>query len=358
MIGILGHHGFVGKTVLNYLSNQYLIRCGGRQIHEEKITNDIEYVKVDVNDSNSLKKFCQGCDVIVNCVGPSYFFAEKILEVVEKVGASYIDAFGVNLFSRRESYTIPVVVGAGSFPGLSGMLPAWIKQNKDLEPVKIKIFAGGKEKITQTACIDFLSSIINRFGKSGVYYTAQGLENENSMVTLPEVFPRNVTGVSYLTEELIQAARENKIKELHWYNVQSYPKYGEVMAEAMIQLMKDPSYENMRCISNGIIQKMPTNTSIDDLKYRIVIDVQNDEKFLFQRYIWETDDSYVINGAIAAYCAKKIYEERQEKGIFWPFQILDASETVERLVQNNILKVQQFQSRSVLGQNELEDDEI
>lgn len=358
MIGILGYNGFVGKTVLNYLSDQYLIRCGGRQIHEEKITKGIEYVKVDVDDTNSLKKFCQGCDVIVNCIGPSYFLAEKILGVVEKVGAAYIDAFGVNLFNRRESYAIPVVVGAGSFPGLSGMLPAWTKQNSDLEPVKIEIFAGGKEKITQTACIDFLSSIINRFGKSGVYYTAQGLENENSMIILPEVFPRNAIGVSYLTEELIQAACENNIKELHWYNVQNYPKYGEVMAEAMIQLMKDSSYENMKCISNGVIQKISANTSIDDLKYIIVIEVQNDEKFLLQRYIWEADDSYVINGAILAYCAKKLYEERQEKGIFWPFQILDASEIVEKLVQNNILKVRQFQSGSVLEENKWEDDEI
>ena len=82
MIGILGYHGFVGKTVLNYLSNQYLIRCGGRQIQEEKITKGIEYVKVDVDDTNSLKNFCQGCDVIINCIGPSYFFAEKILGVV------------------------------------------------------------------------------------------------------------------------------------------------------------------------------------------------------------------------------------------------------------------------------------
>lgn len=358
MIGILGYHGFVGKTVLNYLSNQYLIRCGGRQIQEEKITKGIEYVKVDVDDTNSLKNFCQGCDVIINCIGPSYFFAEKILGVVEKVGAAYIDAFGVNLFSMRKAYTIPVVVGAGSFPGLSGMLPAWIKQNKNLEPEKIKIFAGGKERITQTACIDFLSSIINRFGKSGIYYTAQGLKNENGIVTLPEVFSRNEIGVSYLTEELIQAAYENKVKELHWYSVQSYSKYNEVMAEAIIHLMKDSSYENMKRISNSIIQNMTTNTSVDDLKYRIVIEVQNDKKFLLERYVWETDDSYVINGAIAAYCAKKLYEERYENGIFWPFQILNAFETVEKLVKNNVLKVRQFQSESVLGENELEDEEI
>lgn len=360
MIGILGYRGEVGKVVFNYLSNRYSIRCGGRKISKHKIVNvsTVEYMLVDVYDDESLKEFCFGCDIIINCVGPSYYVSERILSVVETLGISYVDAFGVNLFDLNKDYRIPIVVGAGSVPGLSGMLPAWIAQKRKEKITKIKIFAGGKEKITKTACIDFLVSILKEFGKSGMYYAGNRIKREIEEIMLPNFFSKNALVYPYLTKELIQSAIDNRIKELHWYNVQVYPQYNEIMTSALLRVMKDASCENLEQVSNEIIEKLYLSSLIDDPSYKILMEVEMDEAEDSNiLYAWEINDSYIINGVISALCAEALYMKKCRNGIFWPYQILDIVETINILTSKSILNEVQF-NNNISRVMEWEDEEI
>ena len=360
MIGILGYRGAVGKVVFNYLFDRYSIRCGGRKINKQEIINicTVEYMSVDVYNDESLKKFCFGCDIIINCVGPSYFVSEKILSIVETLGVSYVDAFGVNLFDLKKDYKIPIVVGAGSIPGLSGMLPAWVAQKRKEKNIRIKIFAGGKEKITKTACMDFLVSILKEFGKSGMYYAENRIKREIEEIALPTFFSKNALVFPYLTKELIQSAIDNRIKELHWYNVQVYPQYNEIMTSALLKVMKDTNYENLEQVSNEIIERIYQSSLKNDSRYKILVEVETDEaddsRIL---YAWEVDDSYMINGVISALCAEALYMKKCRNGIFWPYQILDVVETINILTNKNILNEVQF-NNSISFVKEWEDEEI
>lgn len=48
-------------------------------------------------------------------------------------------------------------------------------------------------------------------------------------------------------------------------------------------------------------------------------------------------DSYKINGRIAAFCAEALYSGICQKGIYWPFEILDAEIVMNSLINEEIL---------------------
>lgn len=356
MIGILGYNGLIGQSVVHYLSGKYSIRCGSRSISKNIINSDIEYIQVNAEDDNSLENFCRGCKVVVNCIGPSYFFSKRIIEIIKSMGISYVDAFGVNLFDLQDQISIPVIIGAGSIPGLSGILPVWAKQNEEYET--IKIFAGGKEKLTLTACEDLLMSILNKFGKADMYYYDNTIKREQESIELPEVFLDNAKLCPYLTEELIQSASYCGIKELHWFNVQYYPEYNEIMSRAILKLVRDKSPSNLRKVAKEVISNLSEGNLENDFTYRIVVETGTMVGLQKNIYAWESEDSYCINGFIAASCAEILYSKHYENGIYWPFQILNCQSVVGNLVEKGVLRENKLFNFKGDIDTKWEDDEV
>jgi len=338
LIGILGCGGGVGQYVVNYLKGKYPLKCGQRKIVNMNADTDIEYVQVDVRNRKELIKFCQNCSIVINCTGPSYYLSREIASVVCEHNIDYIDTFGIGIDKEElYNYESTMIIGAGSFPGLSGILPVWIrKEQQESEIRRVNIFAGGNEHITASACADFLLSTFSQFGKIDSYYSHQQIKKtENITERVPLIFPDTAEIMEYLPDEIYLSAEYSRIDELHWYNVQTNSEYRNIIQEALLKLMISHEYEYVNRLAENVKRKLENKREESKTWYRIWLEIETvTEK---KNYGYEALDSYKINGRIAAFCAEALCSGICQKGIYWPFEILDAEIVMNSLINEEIL---------------------
>lgn len=335
---ILGCGGGVGQYVVNYLKGKYPLKCGQRKIVNMNADTDIEYVQVDVRNRKELIKFCQNCSIVINCTGPSYYLSREIASVVCEHNIDYIDTFGIGIDKEElYNYESTMIIGAGSFPGLSGILPVWIrKEQQESEIRRVNIFAGGNEHITASACADFLLSTFSQFGKIDSYYSHQQIKKtENITERVPLIFPDTAEIMEYLPDEIYLSAEYSRIDELHWYNVQTNSEYRNIIQEALLKLMISQEYEYVNRLAENVKRKLENKREESKTWYRIWLEIETvTEK---KNYGYEALDSYKINGRIAAFCAEALCSGICQKGIYWPFEILDAEIVMNSLINEEIL---------------------
>lgn len=302
------------------------------------MNTDIEYVQVDVRNRKELIKFCQNCSIVINCTGASYYLSREIASVVCEHNIDYIDTFGIGIDKEElYNYESTMIIGAGSFPGLSGILPVWIrKEQQESEIRRVNIFAGGNEHITASACADFLLSTFSQFGKIDSYYSHQQIKKtENITERVPLIFPDTAEIMEYLPDEIYLSAEYSRIDELHWYNVQTNSEYRNIIQEALLKLMISQEYEYVNRLAENVKRKLENKREESKTWYRIWLEIETvTEK---KNYGYEALDSYKINGRIAAFCAEALCSGICQKGIYWPFEILDAEIVMNSLINEEIL---------------------
>lgn len=235
------------------------------------------------------------------------------------------------------NYESTMIIGAGSFPGLSGILPVWIrKEQQESEIRRVNIFAGGNEHITASACADFLLSTFSQFGKIDSYYSHQQIKKtENITERVPLIFPDTAEIMEYLPDEIYLSAEYSRIDELHWYNVQTNSEYRNIIQEALLKLMISQEYEYVNRLAENVKRKLENKREESKTWYRIWLEIETvTEK---KNYGYEALDSYKINGRIAAFCAEALCSGICQKGIYWPFEILDAEIVMNSLINEEIL---------------------
>lgn len=277
LIGILGCGGGVGQYVVNYLKGKYPLKCGQRKIVNMNADTDIEYVQVDVRNRKELIKFCQNCSIVINCTGPSYYLSREIASVVCEHNIDYIDTFGIGIDKEElYNYESTMIIGAGSFPGLSGILPVWIrKEQQESEIRRVNIFAGGNEHITASACADFLLSTFSQFGKIDSYYSHQQIKKtENITERVPLIFPDTAEIMEYLPDEIYLSAEYSRIDELHWYNVQTNSEYRNIIQEALLKLMISQEYEYVNRLAENVKRKLENKREESKTWYRIWLEIE------------------------------------------------------------------------------------
>ena len=250
----------------------------------------------------------------------------------------YIDTFGIGIDKEElYNYESTMIIGAGSFPGLSGILPVWIrKEQQESEIRRVNIFAGGNEHITASACADFLLSTFSQFGKIDSYYSHQQIKKtENITERVPLIFPDTAEIMEYLPDEIYLSAEYSRIDELHWYNVQTNSEYRNIIQEALLKLMISQEYEYVNRLAENVKRKLENKREESKTWYRIWLEIETvTEK---KNYGYEALDSYKINGRIAAFCAEALCSGICQKGIYWPFEILDAEIVMNSLINEEIL---------------------
>lgn len=345
-IGILGYSGLAGQVVKEYLQEQYSLRLGARTDHDRVSTESMEYMTVDAEEEKQLQSFCSGCQVIVNCIGPSYYVSEKVAKAAVEAGADYVDVFGVNLLDKPSVSTKEnkqtIIIGAGSFPGLSGLLPAWMTAGMENVSERLRLYGGGKEQITLNACIDVIMSMVENFGKSGVYLSGNAFKQLRQPVQLPYgEYPEEARGFYYLTKEMEAACHASPVHELFWCNVQRNPAYEQCMKQAVIGYMQDGSKEHVLELAKALIANMEDKNPKEELWYRIYgeLDWRCEEGIKTKTYRLDFKDTYQVNGFLAAACAKMLLENSHNGGIYWPFQILDGVQVIESLQEQQIATV-------------------
>lgn len=90
-------------------------------------------IKFDANDKNSIKSAIEGCDVVVNTVGPYYKYEKPILSTVIEMGINYVDVNddtgatydALDMDQAAKDAGVLALIGMGSSPGVTNILAAF-----------------------------------------------------------------------------------------------------------------------------------------------------------------------------------------------------------------------------------------
>lgn len=230
-VGVLGGYGAVGQVVARRLhaSGNVALRIGGRspaaarQLIETQLDGRGEGTATNIADADSLDRFCYGCDVVVNCSGPSYRVLDRVARAAARAGACYVDAGGDDpVRELLADFPGTAVLSAGMAPGVTGLLPRWLARQGFDECRELTAYIAARDRFTLAAAGDYLLSLGNGYGRPLAAW-ADGRPVPRALeplrdITLP-FFSGRQTAYPYLTTETERMADALGLCSVRWYNV-------------------------------------------------------------------------------------------------------------------------------------------
>ncbi len=154
---VLGGCGAVGSVAVKTLAAQEIfdhVVIGDMNMERAgKIISEIGGKKVsaiqfDAMDPQSIKNAIQGCDLVLNCVGPFYKSVKLILRAVIESGINYVDVCDdvdvtleiLEMDEDAGKAGISALIGMGSSPGATNLLAKFAADNLLDETDSIDIF--------------------------------------------------------------------------------------------------------------------------------------------------------------------------------------------------------------------------
>ncbi|MDD1502752.1 saccharopine dehydrogenase NADP-binding domain-containing protein [Lysinibacillus sp. CNPSo 3705] len=348
-IGIIGYNGAVGQAAVRYLKDKYPLRCGSRSEHKEHSQLDkfMEYMQVDIYDQIALETFCAGCTIVLNCAGPSYSIIDRVAQAAIKAGAHYVDAFGADLLEKKfmqQELTNIMILSAGSYPGLSGILPRLLAQEGFDQIDKISGYAGGEEVYSKGAAADIMLSSIYGFGTANAFYKDEKIvrdiaQTEKINVTINGE-ENTVYAQSYLTNETILLAKKLHIKEAHWHNIYPNKAVFSLLQQACIQLAMKNTPEHLHQIVDDLMEKLILYP-VRQTWYTLVIEMIGKYKGQSIRRQAQLlcQNSFTISGIICALSVEAIIEGIvQENRVYWAYDILNPSNVMRELHEQRVIE--------------------
>ena len=162
---VLGGCGAVGSVAVKTLAAQEMftqVVIGDMNMGkaDEMVSQfgsgKVSAVKVDAGDSQSIKDAIQGCDLVLNCVGPFYKTVKTVLGTVIECGIDYVDVCDdvdvtleiLEMDGDAKKAGISALIGMGSSPGATNLLAKFAAETLLDETDSIDIFhAHGGEPI-------------------------------------------------------------------------------------------------------------------------------------------------------------------------------------------------------------------
>lgn len=184
-IGIVGGYGRVGLETARHLikTTDYDIVIGGRSIRkaDETATNlgaRVSAQMVDIDDQSALDAFCRECGLVINCTGPSWRVLDRVAIAALRQGVHYVDPGGYDplynaLTDNQEELKekgLTFIMSAGLLPGLSGLFPAYVAQNRFDHVKYLEIYYIGRDRWTFNSAYDIASSLEDPDSRGMVYY--------------------------------------------------------------------------------------------------------------------------------------------------------------------------------------------
>ncbi|SDL60765.1 saccharopine dehydrogenase NADP-binding domain-containing protein [Nonomuraea jiangxiensis] len=222
--GVIGCYGAVGRALVRRLPGP--LRLGGRDLDRVRQTArpGDEAVAVDLCQADRLARFCAGCDIVVNCAGPSARVQDTVAQAALRAGAHYVDVAGDQLDHARLSALAggrSAVLAAGMMPGLSALLPRALAQGAG-RPVRLVAHAGGLDRFTRAAALDYVASLSGDYAVPLAawqgHQVIRGALRPAERVALPH-FPGRVSAYPYLSRETERLARTLGLAEVEWWGV-------------------------------------------------------------------------------------------------------------------------------------------
>lgn len=319
-IGIIGARGVVGQTVAQYLEQRYRVLKGGRTIPKAAET----WQQVDIYQADSLKAFCDRCEVIVNAAGPTYQIEDRIAKMAALCGAKYVDVFGGGKLERLLTPTKGKnIIGAGCVPGLSGILLRYLAEHMDPKD-HLRIFHGGEECGGLAACKDILLSSVEKYGTPDKIlkdYQLCDVKSNGSIFEYMDGFQAPVSSSAFFTEEDWKVKACYALANLEDYQVYANTDSRELIAKGCMQFTFASNDNTRDDICREIVAKQQELLRGKSSWFAMRTTAQGDTGT--RGVIVAAEDSSVITGLVAGLCAESLLEEGDWNGTKWAFQCLE-----------------------------------
>jgi hypothetical protein len=349
IVGILGCGGAVGRIAMKLLKKSYSIR-GGQRRFPKNLDDDLDFqwMKADAYDEDSLNDFCRGCEVILNCAGPSYCIGDRLAIAAQKAGASYVDVFGADFLEKslvEKNYNKKgiFIISAGNFPGLSAILPCWLANQGFTKVEKIKIYSGGIEKSTWSACADVLLSSVSGFGIPDSIFRDGSIIKKNNQyrnkVFIPG-FDVEVYAQDFINSETVKLARVLNLREARGINIIHNKFVKDIMVKACGRLIIDKSGKALNEVVSKVNDLINMSIGSQQPCYSMVVEMEGifNKERVRKRVKLRTSNSYELSGIVAAAAVERIFEGNIANGIYWSFECLEAAQVIEKLLATKVVQ--------------------
>ncbi|MEY8352013.1 hypothetical protein AALB39_01525 [Lachnospiraceae bacterium 54-53] len=329
LVGIMGISGAAGKNAYRILKRYFRIRGGGRHGPKENF-GDAEWIRADVQEPETISRFVKGCDVVLNCAGPSYYIGDAIWKIAEKEGVIYVDAFGADLLmgGREKDRGTLCVAGAGSFPGLSGLIVKFMAEKYPDRKGNVTVYYGVNEGMTRTAAVDFLLSVIHGFSMPGAVI------RQGEVMNLPDsdqgtwncpLINQNVFVQTCLNAETAAQSRLLNLENVCWYNIMPTLEGKTRLTAIFKNLLKDFTAQNLE-IQAGHLEELYGKEASHGGPWNIQVTETGGN-----RHVFRAETGTEITGMMAALAVKSAINSKR-KGICWAWEIMEYEEVMKELL--------------------------
>lgn len=204
---VLGGAGVIGSFAVDWLNKiDVFSKIVIADINEKKAkeimkkSDKFSFKKIDATDEKSIMNVLKGAKVAVNCVGPFYKFASKILDASIKSGVDYVDICDDydatiklldNYHKKAKDAGVTCIVGLGASPGLTNLIAAFAaSQLTSVDSIKVYVTRSIEEESGGAIPYHMLHCWLGKIPifRNGKFEKARGLVDGEEYAHFPKPF--------------------------------------------------------------------------------------------------------------------------------------------------------------------------
>ncbi|MER6384964.1 saccharopine dehydrogenase NADP-binding domain-containing protein [Streptomyces sp. NPDC001250] len=336
MIGILGGYGAVGAHAARLLARWEAgpLRIGGRDdVRAKELTGQLphaEAVAVDIDAPASLAAFVRGCDLVVNCAGPSHRTSQQVTFAALMAGAHLVDAGGGGRLDHVRSAVgeRTALYDAGALPGLSGLLPRWLAAEHFDTVHGLTAYSGVFDRFTATGADDYLDGVLDGANEPLAAWR-DGARRSGALLRLTDhrlpYFLREVTAFPYLDGETERLARDLSLRHGNWYTAVDGEHLAAALAGSRTADRADAVADLCRATALDTAGRTPYVTLL------VQLDGTRAGQPASRTAVLRAPGIAQLTGAVTAAAALPVLRGEVPQGTHWADTALDPLATVDRL---------------------------
>lgn len=336
MIGIIGGYGDIGKEVVGLLYQWGVrsLKVGGRsigkieQFYQEQYP-EIKLQAVDFRNIQSLHSFMQGCELVINCSGPSHETSYGIAKAAAKMNVHYIDLgmdAGIKELEAADSPTI-LLYGCGTSQGLSGILQRILLDDFDM-PRELEYSFGGISAYTATAAEDFIKGTMRPANQSMVMWD-NGLVNCGMpKMDTSDCFNKETQFYPFYDEESAYIVQNYRIQKGIWTFAIEGVHFNHVLKRARFSFQHNPE-KTIQDICDA--SQKDAQMFKEQIKFYLRVVGERQGKEEQKTLSLRADAQNVLSGAVTAAAATAILAGEIRQGVHHLITIDDPGSIYRRL---------------------------
>ena len=367
LVGLLGASGAVGRTVARLLAQWGVgpLRLGARRVDRLPVVTGamasrVERWHVDLYDDAALACFCAGCDVVVNCAGPSFRILDRVARAAFTAGADYVDPGGDEpLYEQLRHWPRDAgrraILTAGMMPGLSGLLPRWLARQGFDRVVRLTGHVGGRGRLTPSGAADYLLSVgATKSDSLAAWRNGARVARALSPIARVDLpfFPPGLAAHPFLSLEAERLARDLALTDASWYMVFE----GEHLRSALGRLqgamlgeddIQDAAAELARAAELDLFGRAPYQVMWLDMEG------QSRGQPVRKSAVVRAHDAHELTAVVAAAAARAVLNGELPEGTAFAAEAMDPGIVEYLAASSGVLRLETLDGELALEQGAL-----